>query len=75
MFRSILERAAGGRAGTKGGRPSTEVVLKFRMLVLQSLHGLSLDATERISVPTQAGFQHRPGSNTGQKAFFSHLLS
>lgn len=48
IFRPILERAAGGRAGARGGRPSTDVVLKFRMLVLQSFHGLSLDATERL---------------------------
>jgi len=48
MFRPILERAAGGRAGAKGGRPSMEGVLKFRMLVLQSFHGLSLEATERL---------------------------
>lgn len=48
IFRPILERAAGGRAGAKGGRPSTDVILKFRMLVLQSFHGLSLEATERL---------------------------
>ncbi|MEM8554186.1 MAG: IS5 family transposase [Pseudomonadota bacterium] len=47
-FRPILERAAGGARSPKGGRPSLDVVLKFRMLVLQSLHGLSLDATERM---------------------------
>jgi IS5 family transposase len=47
-FRSILEAAAGRRRGPKGGRPSLDVVLKFRMLVLQSLHGLSLEATERM---------------------------
>jgi len=46
-FRSVLERAAGLPRGPKGGRPAMDVVLKFRMLVLQSLHGLSLEATER----------------------------
>lgn len=47
-FRPILERAAGCPRGPKGGQPAKDVVLKFRMLVLQSLHGLSLDATERL---------------------------
>ena len=42
IFRPILARAAGGRAGAQGGRPSTDVVLKFRMPVLRSCHGLSL---------------------------------
>ena len=48
MFRPILERAAGSKRSGKGGRPAMDVVLKFRMLVLQSLHGLSLDATEKM---------------------------
>ena len=48
MFRPILERAAGHKRSPKGGRPAMDVVLKFRMLVLQSLHGLSLEATERM---------------------------
>ncbi|MCW2303430.1 hypothetical protein M2324_001827 [Rhodovulum sulfidophilum] len=42
-FRPILERAAGSPRRPKGGRPSLDVVLKFRMLVL-----LSLNATERM---------------------------
>ena len=46
-FRPILKRAAGTSRSAKGGRPPLDVVLKFRMLVLQSLHGLSLEATER----------------------------
>jgi transposase, IS5 family len=48
MFRPILERAAGSKRSPKGGRPAMDVLLKFRMLVLQSLHGLSLEATERM---------------------------
>ncbi len=47
-FRPILEKAAGRPPSSKGGRPAMDVVLKFRMLVLQSLHGLSLEATERM---------------------------
>ena len=47
-FRPILERAVRRPHGIKGGRPAMDVVLKFRMLVLQSLHGLSLEATERM---------------------------
>jgi len=44
MFRPILLRAL--RRGRKrrgpGGRPPYDPVLKFKMLVLQALHGLSL---------------------------------
>jgi len=47
-FRPILEYAAGNSRGPKGGCPSLDLVLKFRMLVLQSLHGPSLEATERM---------------------------
>ncbi|WP_414898185.1 transposase [Rhodovulum sp. YEN HP10] len=47
-FRPILERAGGKPRSVKGGRPALDVVLKFRMLVLQSLHGLSIEATERM---------------------------
>ena len=47
-FRPILELAAGRPRSPKGGRPALDVVLKFRMLILQSLHGLSLHATERM---------------------------
>ena len=47
MFRPVLE----GRSGAprwKGGRPPFDPVLKFRMLVLQSLPGLSLEQTEYL---------------------------
>ena len=47
-FRPILEKAAGRPRGAKGGRPALDVVLKFKMLVLQSLHSLSLEATEHM---------------------------
>ncbi len=47
-FRPILETAAGRPRGAKGGRPALDVVLKFKMPVLQSLHGLSLEATEHM---------------------------
>ena len=48
-FRPILERAAGKPPGLKGGRPALDVVLKFKMLVLQSFNGLSLAATEAMA--------------------------
>ncbi len=48
-FRPILERAAGKPPGPKGGRPALDVVLKFKMLVLQSFNGLSLAATEAMA--------------------------
>ena len=45
MFRPVLARALGEVPRWKGGRPGFDPVLGFRMLVLQSLHGLSLEAT------------------------------
>jgi hypothetical protein len=48
LFRPELKAAVGPRDVTKGGRPPFDVVLKFRMLVLQALHGLSLDQTEYL---------------------------
>ena len=47
-FRPILECAAGRPRCSKGGRPALDIVPKFRMLVLQSLHGLSLEGTEHM---------------------------
>ena len=48
MFRADLVAALGVRDPAKGGRPSFDPVLKFRMLVLQAMHGLSLDQTEYL---------------------------
>ena len=45
MFRPVLRKALGRSAGGKGGRPGFDPVLKFKMLVLQALHGLSLAQT------------------------------
>lgn len=46
IFRAELVAALGPRDRAKGGRPSFDPVLKFRMLVLQGMHGLSLAQTE-----------------------------
>ena len=46
MVRPVLERALGTTPRWKGGRPGSDPVLESGMLVLQSLHGLSLEATE-----------------------------
>ena len=48
MFRSDLAAALGERDPAKGGHPGFDPVLKFRMLVLQTMHGLSLDQTEYL---------------------------
>ena len=48
MFRPVLVRALGTPPRWKGGRPPFDPVLKFRMLVLQSLNGLSLEQTEYL---------------------------
>lgn len=45
MFRPVLTKALRRGAPSKGGRPPFDPVLKFKMLVLQSLHGLSLAQT------------------------------
>lgn len=43
-----VEGALGRPPRRKGGRPPFDPLLKFRMLVLQSLHGLSLEQTEHL---------------------------
>jgi IS5 family transposase len=48
IFRGGLEAALGSRDRSKGGRPPFDPVLKFRMLVLQAMHGLSLAQTEYL---------------------------
>ena len=47
-FKPILEKAAGRPRSPKGGRPSFDPILKFKMPALQSLRGLSLEATEKM---------------------------
>ncbi len=46
IFRAALDAALVRRDRSKGGRPPFDPVLKFRMLVLQAMHGLSLAQTE-----------------------------
>lgn len=48
LFRAELTAALGPRDPAKGGRPGFDPVLKFRMLVLQAMHGLSLEQTEYL---------------------------
>ena len=48
IFRAGLDAALGPRDRSKGGRPPFDPVLKFRMLVLQAMHGLSLQQTEYL---------------------------
>lgn len=48
MFRADLVAALGRRDPAKGGRPGFDPVLKFRMLTLQAMHGLSLEQTEYL---------------------------
>lgn len=43
LFRAELTAALGTRDLRKGGRPAFDPVLKFRMLVLQALHGQGLE--------------------------------
>lgn len=53
MFRPLLEKAIRRGGTSKGGRPGFDVVLKCRMLVLQALHGLSLQQTDHGKSPAQ----------------------
>src|SRR6056297_2834659 len=46
LFRPTLRLAQQRRTIGKGGRPPFDPVLKFKMLVLQSMHGLPLEQTE-----------------------------
>ncbi len=48
LFRSVLSEAWGVRDRSRGGRLGFDLVLKFRMLVLQAMHGLSLEQTEYL---------------------------
>ena len=48
LFRPVLTKALGGGDPAKGGRPGFDPVLKFKMLVLQALHGLSLQQTDYL---------------------------
>lgn len=48
MFRADLVAALGERDPAKGGHPGFDPVLKFRMLVLQVMHGLSLDQADYL---------------------------
>jgi len=48
MFRPVLRKAHRRGDASKGGRPGFDPVLKFKMLVLQALHGLSLAQTEYL---------------------------
>ena len=48
IFLGELDAALGPRDRSKGGRPPFDPALKFRMLVLQAMHGLSLARTEYL---------------------------
>ncbi len=48
IFRADLKASLELRDRSKGGRPAFDAVLKFRMLMLQAMHGLSLAQTEYL---------------------------
>ena len=48
LFRPVLLKALGRSDPSKGGRPGFDPVLKFKMLVLGALHGLSLQQTDYL---------------------------
>ena len=48
LFRPVLIAALGRVDPAKGGRPGFDPVLKFKMLVLGAMHGLSLQQTDYL---------------------------
>ena len=48
LFRPVLTKVLGRRDPANGGRPSFDPVLKFKMLVLGAMHGLSLQQTDYL---------------------------
>ena len=48
LFRPILVKALRRSHPSQGGRPGFDPILKFKMLVLQALHGLSLQQTDYL---------------------------
>ena len=61
------------RPGPKGGRPALDVVPEFRMLVLQSLYGLSLAATEAMA-RDRPGWMRFRGLKLRDKALDANTL-
>jgi IS5 family transposase len=45
-FRDVLDTALARKDGGKGGRPSYDAILMFKVLVLQALYNLSDEQTE-----------------------------
>lgn len=48
IFRPVLDKALRRSDPAKGGRPPFDAVLKFKMLVLQALYGVSLAQTDYL---------------------------
>jgi transposase len=48
VFRPDLERALAYSDGSKGGRPPFDLVLMFKILVIQALNNLSGERTEYL---------------------------
>jgi len=54
-FRYRLEKALKRSDGAKGGRPAYDVVLMFKILILQALYGLS-DAQAEFQIQDRLSF-------------------
>src|SRR5512134_350864 len=73
IFRADLVAALGPRDPAKGGHPGFDPVLKFRMLVLQAMHGLSLDQTEYL-VADRLSWMRFCGLGPGDKVADANTL-
>lgn len=56
-FRPVLDKAVSRKDGSKGGRPAYDVVLMFKVLVLQALYNMSDEQTE-YEVLDRSSFMH-----------------
>ena len=65
-FRSLLEKAFQKNRKSKAGRPSFDVVMMFKILVLQRLFNLSDDQTE-YQITDRMSFQRFIGLSLGER--------
>lgn len=66
MFRKLLSKALKRSDGSRGGRPSYDTVMMFKVLVLQALYSLSDDQAE-FQIQDRLSFMRFLGLGLGDK--------
>ena len=66
IFRAELDRALGRSERAKGGRPPSDAVLMFKILVLQALYGMS-DEQAEYQIQDRLTFMRFLGLGLGDK--------